>query len=100
MSETRKGEKAKRRRTKVASPEEVPKDTKVKMELVAPPEEAPKEKQLYTMGTWRGMRQWKCKLCPWDTLEGEAKMLEHIASAHKPPPSPILIADKGGRQIN
>lgn len=54
----------------------------------------------YTVGWWKGFRQWRCKLCPWDTLESEAAMLEHIAAVHKPPPSPILIADKRGRVIN
>lgn len=56
---------------------------------------SPAEERPYTVGSWRGFPQHQCKLCPWDTLEGEAKMLEHLASAHAPPPepkSPILIA--------
>lgn len=79
-------------------------------EAVAPPEEeklsekslSPAEEAPYTVGSWRGFTQHQCKLCAWDTLEGEAAMLEHLASAHAPPPikSPILIADKSGRQIN
>jgi hypothetical protein len=52
----------------------------------------------YTTGEWGGMTQWKCKLCPWDTLKGEAAMLEHIATKHKPPAPKlsILVADKYG----
>jgi hypothetical protein len=74
-------------------------------EAVFPPEEekAPAEEKPYTVDQWGGFTQWQCKLCPWDTLEGEAAMLEHLASAHAPPPkpkSPILIADKSGRQVN
>lgn len=63
----------------------------------------PAEERSYTVGSWRGFTQYQCKLCPWDTLEGEAAMLEHLRSAHAPAPepkSPILIADKSGRQIN
>jgi hypothetical protein len=55
----------------------------------------------YTMGEWNGKPQWKCKLCPWDTLEGEAAMLEHLATRHKPPAPrvSILVADKHGNPI-
>lgn len=63
-----------------------------------PPSSA--QEALWTIGTWRGRTQWQCRQCAWDTLEGEAKMLAHIKAAHRPPPSPILIADKRGKQIN
>lgn len=43
-------------------------------------------KDLYEVGEWRGFTQWRCKLCPWDTLAGEAEMVEHVTSAHFPPP--------------
>lgn len=84
----------------VSPPEAVslPKEEKSPEKPPAPAEEKP-----YTVGKWGGFTQWKCKLCPWDTLEGEAAMLEHLASAHAPPPkpkSPIVIANKSGGQIN
>jgi hypothetical protein len=84
----------------VAPPEAVSPQKEEKLSGKSP---SPAEKRFYTMGSWRGFPQWKCELCPWDTLEGEEKMLEHLASAHAPPPepkSPILIADKSGKQIN
>jgi len=37
---------------------------------------------LYTEGTWHGMPQWKCKLCPWDTLKSEAVIRDHVVRAH------------------
>ena len=55
--------------------------------------------ELYTVGEWAGMKQWKCALCPWDTLEREEAMLEHLASAHAPPKPKILVADKRGRVV-
>jgi hypothetical protein len=57
----------------------------------------PAEEKPYTVGSWRGLTQYQCKLCPWDTLEGEEAMLEHLRTAHAPPPepkSPILIAKR------
>jgi hypothetical protein len=36
----------------------------------------------WTMGTWKGLPQWRCRLCPWDTLKGEAEMRKHIEEAH------------------
>jgi len=58
----------------------------------------PGEEKPYILGTWAGRTQWKCKLCPWDTLRGEAAMLQHIATKHAPPKPRILIADKSGRE--
>lgn len=54
----------------------------------------------YTVGWWKGFRQWRCKQCPWDTLESEAAMLEHIATVHAPPKPRVYVADKSGREIN
>lgn len=82
--------------------EALPEATVEEFRAVEPPPSEDEEKP-YSLGTWRGRMQWKCKQCPWDTLEGEAAMLEHIASAHTPPPKRkgiVLIADKSGRQIN
>jgi len=59
------------------------------------------EEELYEVGEWKGMRQWRCRLCPWDTLDGEGAMLAHLAAQHFPPEerrrSGILVADKYGR---
>lgn len=35
--------------------------------------------------TWHGLPMLRCKLCPFDTLEGEAVMIEHIEARHAPP---------------
>ena len=45
----------------------------------------------YTLGQWRGRQQWLCKRCGWETLGGEAAVLEHIAAAH-PPKEPAAWA--------
>lgn len=62
------------------------------------PESAPQQEAerqlLYTVGWWKGFRQWKCKQCPWDTVKNEADMLEHIAAVHTPLKSRILAAEK------
>ena len=48
----------------------------------------------WTMSTWSGLPQWRCSLCPWDTLEGEDAMIEHIEGNHGgvPPPPPLVQA--------
>lgn len=38
--------------------------------------------QPFILGTWEGLTQWRCRFCAWDTLEGEAKALEHYISRH------------------
>ena len=57
----------------------------------------------YTMASWGGHTQWKCNYCPFDTLEGEQIILEHIARNHfnplAPKPSLIAVADKRGNEI-
>jgi len=67
----------------------------------AAPKKEPEEKP-YTLGKWRGHTQWKCRFCPWDTLVGEAAMLEHWATRHRPQPERRLIQayDAGGRPID
>lgn len=48
-------------------------------------ENAPEpENQLFTVGAWHALPQWRCNLCPWDTLDGEAAMLAHLAERHAP----------------
>lgn len=53
-----------------------------------PPIELP-----YIEGLWSGLPQWRCRLCPWDTLEGEDVMWEHIAARHgaAEPVAPRLV---------
>jgi|GEM_PF-6233352 hypothetical protein len=45
-------------------------------ELEAPP--------LFRIGTWSGLPIWQCNLCEWDTLDGEAQMMIHLANRHMP----------------
>lgn len=55
----------------------------------------------YTVGKWQGYTQWQCRLCPWDTLEGEEAIWEHIQARHAPPPAPPLVQaySAGGHPI-
>ena len=71
---------------------------------LVPPEEREEKPKLYSVGTWKGLPRWQCGLCPWDTLEGLAAMMEHIRERHTAPaprivrrPSPIL--DRFGNPI-
>jgi len=62
------------------------------------------ENPYFTMGSWNGFPQWKCKQCPWDTLDGEGALMEHYAERHGPPPEPpkpviIPIYDRWGNQV-
>ena len=38
----------------------------------------------FEVGEWNGHVQWRCRLCPWDTLKSEAAMREHLAARHAP----------------
>lgn len=42
--------------------------------------------ELFVVGSWKNYVQWQCALCPFDTLESEAVMREHIEKVHLPPP--------------
>ena len=58
----------------------------------------------FELGTWKGLRQWRCRRCPWDTLAGEEALRAHIQEVHEPPmqpPSPPLVAvsDRWGREV-
>ncbi|KAA3644558.1 MAG: hypothetical protein DWQ07_14155 [Chloroflexi bacterium] len=55
----------------------------------------------FEVGKWGGHPQWRCKLCAFDTLKGEAVMWDHLREQHMPPPEPaptVLIADKSGKE--
>lgn len=51
---------------------------------LAPAPAASEPDPLYELGSWAGLAQWRCRLCPWDTLDGESAMLAHLASRHAP----------------
>lgn len=58
----------------------------------------------WVMGMWGTFTQWQCTLCRWDTLEGEAAILEHYLAVHAPPKAPdrpgvVLRADRFGNEI-
>lgn len=56
----------------------------------------------WTMGTWSGMPQWRCTMCPFDTLDGEDAMIVHIEARHGPTPTaaPLVQAyDARGNPI-
>ena len=36
----------------------------------------------YTLLTWGVHPMWRCTVCPWDTVESEAAMLEHYQREH------------------
>jgi hypothetical protein len=57
--------------------------------------------QPFEIGAWKGHTQWRCKLCPWDTLDGEEAMLAHVATCHTPqaPRPTVLVADRRGRPV-
>lgn len=38
--------------------------------------------ELWREDVWMGLRIWRCGLCPWDTLDGEERMREHVWERH------------------
>lgn len=38
--------------------------------------------ELWREDVWMGMRILRCGLCPWDTLDGEERMREHLWERH------------------
>jgi hypothetical protein len=54
------------------------------------------ENQPYTLGSWKGITQYRCKRCPFDTLNLE-DMQAHINARHAPAPSRIV--DRFGNQL-
>ena len=57
---------------------------------------AAEENLPYTVGVWKGMEQYKCKACPFDTLK-MADMQAHIGKRHAPPPGQLV--DRFGNQL-
>lgn len=58
-------------------------------------------------GTWKGKEQWKCTLCPYSTLDGEAAASAHVWQRHMGvgPPQPqevqqTMITDSQGQPVN
>lgn len=75
------------------------KDEQVEPDVPAQPELP------FTVGQWATLTQWRCRYCPWDTLDGEAAAWEHYNQVHRPPepegkPAPmILLADRFGNPV-
>lgn len=59
--------------------------TEVKTEQTEKREEPVESPLPWEELTWHGLPMLRCKLCPFDTLEGEATMIEHIEARHAPP---------------
>lgn len=72
----------------------------VAAEPVAEPEPA---QTPYELLSWNGMPMWRCRLCPWDTLEGEAAFYEHLQAehvVHEPPPMVVIsVYDRYGNLV-
>jgi hypothetical protein len=65
----------------------------------------PSPERPYVMARWKSKPMWQCRKCPWNTLKGEAVMLEHVDKVHgekKPAPVArprvIVVYDKYGRE--
>jgi len=57
----------------------------------------PAEENLpYTVGSWKGIEQYRCKKCPFDTLN-LVDMQAHISKRHAPPPGQIV--DRFGNKL-
>lgn len=59
---------------------------------------------LWTMGRWGDIPQWRCALCPFDTLDGEEAILAHYLAEHAPPapvvaPPIIQVYDRYGNPV-
>jgi len=46
----------------------------------------PEIEESFTVGKWRGLVQWRCALCAWDTLDSEEAMWAHLRDVHAPKP--------------
>lgn len=49
----------------------------------------------YSKGTWAGRPHYQCNLCPYDALNDEGQMLEHIQLKHRP----ALAANRRGKDV-
>jgi len=60
-------------------------------------------REMYELGSWKGLKQYKCKLCPYDTLH-ENEIIKHIQERHLPKPKPkvkkvLPIYDRFGNLV-
>jgi hypothetical protein len=58
----------------------------------------------FDLGTWKGLPQWRCRLCPFDTVAGEGAMRAHIEKVHEPPRAQaqrplVAVFDRYGREV-
>lgn len=75
-------------------------------EPVKPEEAAPPAPSQWAEGTWNGTPMLTCRLCQWDTLEGQAAADEHVRTCPRCAPRPtvpassglILVADRYGNK--
>jgi hypothetical protein len=71
------------------------------VEVVVEPD--PESDLPFILGTWKGLPQWQCRFCAWDTLEGEDVMMEHYIARHAPAPtfvsSEIVVYDRWGKPV-
>lgn len=67
-------------------------------ELVASPRE-----KAWTETVWGTHVRWACRLCPFDTLDGEEAAAEHFRVEHAPPPPPVVeriqVYDRWGNAV-
>jgi hypothetical protein len=61
-------------------------------------------REIWTVGTWGDLPQWRCALCTWDTLDGERAMAAHYLAVHAPPAPPappaiVQVYDRYGRPV-
>ncbi|MGE5553297.1 MAG: hypothetical protein ACM3XZ_05160 [Betaproteobacteria bacterium] len=50
----------------------------------------PAEERQYDLGQWNGLPQYRCRLCPFDTLD-EAAMKRHIEERHTVRPATVPV---------
>ncbi len=60
-------------------------------------------KDYYSIGEWRGLPQYKCNSCPFDSLN-EKSIKEHVIDRHIPAPVrpkvEVKILDRFGNEVN
>lgn len=57
----------------------------------------------FVIGEWNGLVQHRCRLCEWDTLEGEDAAWGHFREVHEvlapPEPRTIQVFDRWGNPV-